>query len=156
MLNRKNLHDYGLALIFLGVLNLFTFVTTIIAGFIDGTISDSLASVDPEIFVAVKVMLCIFTAIMGLIVFADVLIGIKALRVSASPTADKWYINLAKVFFVLSAVSVVFAILSFFDSGVSTFHAILNLANASLGASIYFLFVKTAQAVRNDFINGTK
>ena len=64
--------------------------------------------------------------------------------------------NLAKVFFVLSAIAVVFAILSFFDSGVSSFNAILNLVNAILSVGVYFLFIKAASAVRNDALNATK
>ena len=156
MTNRKNLHDYGLALISLAVLHLFIFITSVVSGFIDGTISEALATVDPEILVAVKVMLCIFGVIIAIIVCADAFIGIQALKVSANPTADKWHINLAKVFFVLSAIAVVFAILSFFDSGVSSFNAILNLVNAILSVGVYFLFIKAASAVRNDALNATK
>lgn len=156
MLNRKNLHDYGLVLILLSVLNLFTFVGTIVAGFVDGSIPEALAGVEADILIAVKVMLGVFGAIMGLFIFADAFIGFKALRVSENPTADKWYINLGKVFCVLSFIATVFAIRSFFDSNASIVDSILIFVNAGLDTVIYFLFVKAANAVRNDVLNATR
>lgn len=156
MKNRKNLHDYGLVLVVLGVLNLFVFVSTIVADLVDGTITEALATVEPDILVAVKIVLGVFAGIIGLFVFADVLIGIKALKVSKNPSADKGYITAAKVFFVMSVISAISAFVSFFDGSVHIVDAILNFANAALGAGVYVLFVKAAQAVRRDVLNGEK
>ena len=156
MENRKNLHDYGLLLIALGILNLFMFIATVVAGFVDGSVADALATVEAEILVAVKVTLGVLGGLMGLIVFADVLIGLKALKVSKKPSADRGYITAAKVFFVMSVISAISAAVSLFDGSAPVVDAILNLANASLGAAVYVLFIKTANAVRRDVLNGQK
>lgn len=156
MKNRKMLHDYGLVLVVLGVLNLFMFISTIVTGLVDGTVAKELANVEAEILVAVKIMLGVFGSILGFFVFADVLIGMKALKVSKTPSADKGYITAAKVFFVLSIVSIISAFLSFFDGHTFIMDAILNFANAALGAVVYFCFIKYAQAVRKDVLKGKK
>lgn len=156
MRNRKNLHDYGLVLIILGILNLFTFVSTIVSGLVDGSVKDALATVDADILVAVKVVLGVIGGLMGLLVFADVLIGVKALKVSKNPVSDKGYITAAKVFFIISIISAISAFLSFFDGNAPIVDSILNCANAVLDAVVYFLFINAAQAVRRDVLGGVK
>ena len=156
MTNRKNLHDYGLVLIFLSVLNVFMFASTVIAGFVDGSMQAALATVEPEILVAVKVVLAIIGSIMGLLIVADALIGIKALKVSANPTADKGYITVAKVFFVLTVIATIANLFGLFDNAADHIDAVLSFLNTALSAVVYFYFIKSAQAVRNDFLNGVK
>jgi hypothetical protein len=156
MQNRKNLHDYGLVLIVLGVLNLFMFLSTVVAGFVDGTMAESLATVEAELLVAVKVVLGVIGGLMGLLVLADILIGLKALKVSKKPNADRGYITAAKVFFVMSVISAISAAVTLFDGSAPIVDAILNFANASLGAAVYVLFVKAANAVRRDVLGGGK
>ena len=156
MENRKNLHDYGLVLIVLGVLNLFMFVSSVITGLVDGSIAAALATVEAELLVAVKVVLGVIGGLMGLIVFADVLIGWKALKVSKTPNADKGYITAAKVFFVMSVISAISHAVTLFQGSAAVVDTVLNLVNAILGAVVYVLFVKAAQAVRQDVLNGAK
>ena len=156
MQNRKNLHDYGLVLVVLGVLNLFMFISTIVANLVDGSMTEMLAGVEAEILVAVKIVLGVLGGLMGLLVFADVLIGIKALKVSKNPNADKGYITAAKVFFVMSVIAAISAFASFFDGKTLIVDAILNFANAALGAAVYFMFVRAAKAVRRDVLEGEK
>ena len=45
MKNRKTLHDFGLVLIIVGILNLFMFGATIVAGLVDGSVAEALATV---------------------------------------------------------------------------------------------------------------
>jgi hypothetical protein len=156
MENRKKLHDYGLVLILLGVLNLFMFVSTFIAGIVDGTVAAAFADVDADILVAVKVLVGIIGGLTGLIVVADVFIGIKALKVSQNPNADKGHIIAATVFFVMCVISAVSAISALFSGGAPIVDTILNLANAALSAVIYVFFIKAAQDVRRDVLNGVK
>ena len=156
MKNRKNLHDYGLVLIVLSVLNLFTFVFTVVTSFVDGTITEALATVDAEILLPVKVMLGIIGAFMLLLVFADAFIGIKGMKVSKNPSADKGYIIAAKVFFVISVIAVVSAIFSLFDGNSPIVDTIINLVNSALDAVVYILFVKAAYAVRSDVLSREK
>ncbi len=156
MENRKKLHDYGMVLIFLGILNLFMFASTIVSGLVDGTVAGALAAVEAELLVAVKIVLGIFGGLLGLLVFADVLIGLKALKVSKEPSADKGYIIAAKVFFVMSVISAISAFFTFFDANAPIVDSILNFANAALSAAVYVLFVKTAQAVRLEVISAEK
>lgn len=156
MQNRKNLHDYGLVLMILGITNLFMFVTTIVAGLVDGTFAKEFATVNAEFLVAAKVMVGVIGGIMGLIVFGDTLIGMKALKISKNPNADKGYITAAKIFFILSGISAISAFLSLLNGSAPIVDTILNLVNAVLGAIIYVLFIKAAQAVRQDVLNGKK
>jgi hypothetical protein len=154
MTNRKNLHDYGLVLILLGVLNLFNFLSTVISGWINGTISNELATVEADILVAVKAVLIIFAVIMGLLAFADAFVGFKALKVSAKPTADKGYITVAKVFFIINVIGFVFSFAGLFDGAGDIIDKILSTANLALSAVAYIYFIKAAQAVRQDVLNG--
>lgn len=154
MQNRKNLHDYGLILILLGVLNLFMFGFTIVASHVDGSIAAAFAQeTDETVIIISKVILGVIGAIMLLLVFADVLIGVKALKVSANPTADKGYIIVAKIFFVMSIIATVSNIVSLFDANAPIVDTILSLINSALDAVIYSLFIKAAQAVRQDVLN---
>ena len=132
------------------------FVSTVVAGLVDGTITEALATVEAEILVAVKIVLGVICGLMGLLVFADVLIGIKALKISKKTGTDKGYITAAKVFFVMSVISAVSAFLTFFDGSTPIVDAILNFANAALSAVVYVFFVKAAQAVRRDVLDGEK
>ena len=154
MQNRKNLHDYGLVLVVLGVLNLFMFVSTIVAGLVDGSIANALADVEASILVAVKVSLGVIGALMGLLVLADVFIGVKALKVSKNPNTDKGYITAAKVFFVMSVIATISHIVTLVGGNAPIVDTILNLVNAALSAVVYAYFIKYAQAVRKDVING--
>lgn len=156
MKNRKNLHDYGLVLIVLGVLHLFMFAATVIAGFVDGTVAKAFETVSADILVAVKVAMGIIIAIMALIVLADVFLGIKALKVSEKPNADKGYIIVAKIFFVISIIAAVSYIVTLIQGGAPVVDTVLNLISDALGAVVYAYFIVAAQAVRKDFLNGVK
>lgn len=156
MENRKKLHDYGLVLVVLGIFDFFTFVSTMLITYFDGTLTEALAKVDSDILLPVKIVLGIITVIMGLLVFADVLLGIKALKISKKPIADKGYITIAKVFFVLSMIATVSNAVTLFGGNAPIADAILNFANSALGATVYFLFIKAAQAVRQDVLNQAK
>ena len=143
-------------MIFLGVLNLFMFGSTIISRIVDGSFNEAFAKVEPDLLVATKVVVGIFGALLLFLVAADVLIGLKGLKVSANPTADKGYITVAKVFFILCVVASGFAVGSFFDRNADIIDNILTLANGVLDAVIYWCFIKTAQDVRQDALNGAK
>ena len=156
MQNRKNLHDYGLVLILFGILNLYMFVSTVVVALVDGSMAAALATVEPDILVAVKVVIGILGGFLGLLAFADALIGAKAMRVSENPTADKGYIFVAKIFFVVSAIATISSIVALIDGKSPIIDTILNLANSALGTIVYFLFIKAAQAVRLDVLKGEK
>ena len=156
MTNRKNLHDYGLLLIFLSILNLFMFASSVIADSVNGSIQEALSTVEPDILLAVKIVLGVFGAIMVLLIAADAFIGIKALKVSAKPTADKGYITVAKVFFVLSIIATIANLFGLFNKSTDIVNAILSFVNTALNVAVYFYFIKSAQAVRKDFLNGVK
>ena len=154
MTNRKNLHDYGLVLILFGVLNLFNFAASVVAGLVDGSVIEALAAVDAEIAVAVKVMLGILGALMVIVAISDALVGLMGLKVSAKPTAATGHITAAKIFLVFSALSAVSSIFSLFDSNANVVNTVLNLASSGLSVVAYIYFIKSAQAVRRDVLNG--
>ena len=154
MKNRKNLHDYGLVLILLGVLNLFRFLSSVISMWVDGSVKDALATVDADIAVAVRVILAIFGTIMCVLTFADAFIGFKALKVSANPTAESGYIIAAKIFFVLTVIGFVSAFGGLFDGNGLIVDKILNVVNLAIDVVAYIFFIKAAHAVRQDVISG--
>ena len=153
MENRKNLHDYGLVLIVIGILNLFMFGATIVAGLVDGSVTAGLATVEADMLGAVKFVLGIVAVLMVLLVGADVLLGIKALKVSKNPTKDKGYITAAKVFLVLSIISTISHVRVLMTGNAPTVDGILNVANSALNVCIYILFIKAANAVRENILN---
>ena len=156
MKNRQRLRDCGLALIIFGILDLFVFVGTIIDSLVDGTVAEGLANVEADILVAVKVVLIIFAVFLGVLVAADIFLGIKAIKVSQNPDASKGHIIVAKVFLILSAIATVSCAISIFGNSPSVVDSILNVANSTLSVAIYTLFVVSAEAVRKDVIDGNQ
>ena len=152
MENRKKLHDCGLALTIIGILNLFMFGTTIVSEIIDGSAAATFATVDANIVGAVRVVLGIIAILAMLLVAADVLLGIKALKVSKTPNADKGYITAAKVFLVLSVISTISHINTLIGGNALIVDTVLNVVNAVLNVCIYALFIKAANAVRKDVL----
>ena len=62
--NRKKLHDYSIVMICFSVLNVFTFLGTVISTFIDGSFDKSLNSVEADIVGIVKIVLIIFSVVL--------------------------------------------------------------------------------------------
>lgn len=157
MENKRKLRENGLVLIVLGILHVFTFVSTIVEGFIDGTISEGLATVDADILVAVKVVLIIICLLLLLIAGADILLGIKAIKVSKNPNASKGYIIIGKIFLILTCIAVIANIISIFTgNSASAIDSGLNAGSSVLSLCIYILFINAAEAVRKDVLAETK
>ena len=157
MENKTKLRESGIILIVLGIFNVLTFVSTVVKSLVDGTISGALATVEADILVAVKVVLIVLCAIMVLIAGADIFLGVKAIKVSKNPNASKGYIIVAKVFTILTCIAVIVNIISMFTgNAASAVDSGVNMASYALSLIIYSFFIKSAEAVRNDYINGTK
>ena len=152
MENRKKLHDYGLAIIFVGILNLFMLSATFIAGTIDGSAAEAMATVAADEIGAVKAVLGITVALMVLPIVADILLGVKALNVSITPKADKGYITVATVFMVLSVLSTIYQVYALFGGNAPVMEVVLNTASSTLSVCVYALFIKAANAVRKDVL----
>ena len=152
MENRKALHDYSLLLVFLAVLNLFSFLSSVVGSIIDGTIDKALATADSDILVAVKVVLIIIAALMAVIAFSDAFIGFKGLKISREPKADKGYIIAAKVFMVINVLATIFAIVALANGSTPIIDGILNLACVVTDVFAYILFIKAATKVRKEVI----
>ena len=156
MENRRKLHESGVVLIILGIFNLFMFLATIVKSIVDGSVAAELAAVEPDIAVAVKVVLIVFCALLSLLVMADVFLGIKAIKVSKNPTASRGYIIVAFIFLVIVAIAIISNAISVFSGHGSVFDSSLNLGNTALSAFIYAWFIGNAEAVRKDVLNGEK
>ena len=156
MENRKKLHDAGLAVIFIGILNLFMFSATFIAGTIDGSAAEAIATVGADAAGAVKVMLGLIAALIVLLVSADVLLGMKALKISQTPKTDKGYITVAMFFLVMSAISTILQISSLINGNAPVVEVVLNLVSSALNVCIYVMFIKAANAVRREVLIGKK
>ena len=152
MENRKKLHDCGLVLIIIGILNLFMFGATIVAGLVDGSVTEAMAVVEADILGAVKFMLGIVVVLMLLLVAADVLLGVKALKVSKTPNANKGYIIVAMVFLVMSFISIISQVKVLMSGSAPSVEVILNIVSSVLNVCIYALFIKAANAVRKDVL----
>ena len=146
---RNKLHDYSLALIFLAILDTFVFAATVLAAYVSGDLREALALNYPDNFTAVKVMVGAFTGFMGLMMLAEVWIGIKGLKVSRAPSTNKGYITAAKIFLVLSLFVAVSTFVGFFETTAHVDSAI-TFVNAVLDVIVYAMFIKLANAVRAD------
>ena len=149
MEKRNKLHDYSLALIFLAILDIFVFAGTVLAAYVSGTLQEALVLNNPENLTSVKVMLAAFVGLMGLMMLAEAWIGIKGLKVSRAPSADKGYITAAKIFLVLSLFVAVSTFVGFFETTAHVDSAI-TFVNAVLDVIVYAMFIKLANAVRAD------
>lgn len=152
MENRKKLHDCGLALVIIGILNLFMFGATMFADIISGSIAEQFAGIEANLVVAVKVVFFVTIALMMILVAGDVLLGIKALNISKAPTAKKGYIIFAMIFLVLSVISTVSHLETLFAGRAPIVEGILNVLSPALSICVYVLFIKAANAVRNDVL----
>ena len=156
MKNRQNLREYGIVLILIGILNLINFITAIVDGFIENSIQAELATLEGGVLIAVEVILITLAALMALVALSDAFVGIKGIKVSANPTTEKGYIIVAKVFFVLSLVATVGAVVTLFNGTTNIAERIVTLANSVLSNCVYIIFIKAAEAVRKDAINEAK
>jgi hypothetical protein len=157
MENRSKLRENGLVLIVIGILNVLTFASTIISSLVDGSIAEALSTVEPDILVAVKVVLILICILMSFIAGADIFLGIKAIKVSKKPNESKWYIIVAKVFLILSCIAVVSHAVSIFSGNTASIvDSIVNMVSLALSVCVYALFIKSAEAVREDVINEKK
>ena len=152
MENRTRLRENGLVLIVIGILDLFMFIATMVKGIIDGTIANELATVAPDMLLAVKIGIGFVFALLALLVFADVLLGLKALKVSKNPDASKGYITFAKISMILTCIALISHVISIFDGNTHGVDAALNVASTTLSVAIYTMFIQSAEAVRNDAI----
>ena len=152
MENRKRLHDYSLVMILLSVLGTFNFVLTAIGSIVDGSLKSAFATVDASILTAVKIVFGFVAALMVLLVLAEVFIGLKGLKVSREPNADKGYITITKIFLVLNVIVIPSYVLSLVNNTAPVLDTVLSLINAGLDIVIYALFIKNASAVRKDFL----
>ena len=152
MNNRRTLHDYSLLMIFVAVLDAFTFVGTVVSGFFDGTISKALDTVEPDMLGAVKIALVIVGVLMIVLALSDAFIGLKGLKVSREPNADKGYIVAAKVFLVINIFAAVSAAFALTDKNTFMVDGLLRLACAVADVIVYICFIKAAMAVRQDAI----
>ena len=149
MEKRNKLHDYSLALIFLAILDIFVLAGTVLAAYVSGTLQEALVLNNPENLTSVKVMLVVFAGFMGLMMLAEVCVGLKGLKVSRTPSADKGYITVAKIFLILSVIASVATFVGFFESTAYVDSAI-TFVNAVLDVIVYAMFIKLANAVRAD------
>jgi hypothetical protein len=153
MENRRKLRESGLVLIIFGVLNLFMFMATVVQSIVDGTVAKALAGAEADILLPVQIMLVVIATVLALLVAADILLGVKAVKVSKNPTAGKGYIIVAGIFLALSLISTVSHITALFLDNPSLIDAILNVLSSALNVVVYLLFINAAVAVRKDVLN---
>ena len=153
MENRRKLHESGVVLIIIGILNLFMFLATIVRSIVNGAVDKALATVEADMLGAVKVGLVIVCVIMSLFVVADVLLGLKAIKVSKKPTASRGYIIVAFIFCILGAIAVISNAISVFSGNGSIFDSSLNMGTTALSVCIYAWFISSASAVRKDVLD---
>lgn len=156
MENRRKLHESGVVLIIIGILNLFMFMATVVDSILDGTVAEGLANVDADILGAVKGSIVIVCALMALLVGADILLGIKAIQVSKKPTASRGYIIVAFIFSIMGLIAIISNAISAFSGSGATLDASLNAGTTALSVCIYAMFINNAEAVRKDVLSQKK
>lgn len=153
--NKRHLRDYGIALILFAILDLFTAMSSFLAGYFDGTFDKAFANVDPAVVTASKVVMAVLLGFWMILVIAEIFIGVKGITISANPSADKGYITAAKVFLVFNALGVLsYAVTIFNTTSATAFDNVTGLASATLSACAYGLFIHYATAVRDEFLQG--
>ena len=156
MENRRKLHESGVVLIVIGILNLFMFIATIVDSIIDGTVAEGLANVDASALGFVKAGIIVISIIMAILVGADIILGIKAIRVSKKPTASRAYIIVAFIFCLMGAVAIISNAISIFSGSGAILDASLNAGSTILSVFVYAWLINNAEAVRKDVLSGKK
>ena len=153
MKNRKILHDYGIILIVLAIIDLLSLVTSTITQIMDGTLDNVFATVESSLLTAVKVSLVAVIVLQAVLILAQIAIGWIGLKVSRNPVANKGYITAAKVFFVLNIIATICVVIVLISSGSNQlFNNILSLLCAVADVLIYYYFIKSAKAVRQSVL----
>ena len=149
--NRRNLRDYSVCLLTLIALDIFTAFGTLVNGYFDGTFERAFANVDPSLATAAKVVMGVILALEVALIVAQILIGLKGIKISKNPTADKGYITAAKVFFVFSIIAAISYVISMFSITAETaFNTIVSLLSTLCNVACYAFCIKFANAVRQD------
>lgn len=152
MENRKKLHDYSLALIFLAVLDLFVYFANLATGVINGTINDALKTIEPNMVDAVKIVLLVVAVLMAILTLSEAFIGFKGLKVAREPNSDKGYITASKVLLVLCVIAFASQIVSLFGGNTDIVSEVFNIISVALDIVIFAIFIKVANSVRAEAI----
>lgn len=152
--NKRHLRDYSICLIVLVIADLFTTITAFVSGYSDGSFDKYFNSLEPADVSIAKGAMIFIMAFSALIIGAQLLIGLKGLKISSNPSAKKGHITAAKVFLVLSLLGAVSLVSSFFNSNADVLDTIVSICNAVLNVCCYTLFIKYANAVRQEAIKG--
>ena len=153
--NKLRLRDFGICLIVLTLLDVFTSVSTLLAGYFDGTFDRAFAGVDPTVVTVTKAVMGAFLAFWAILIIAQILIAANGIKNSVNPTANKGYITAAKVFFALNLLGAISYFVSMVNMNAETaFDIVLAFASAACNVAAYAYFIKYANAVRNETLRG--
>ena len=153
--NRLRLRDFGICLIVLTLLDVFTSVSTLLAGYFNGMFDRAFAGVDATVISATKVVMGVMLAFWAILIVAQILIALNGIKNSNNPTANKGYITAAKVFFALNLLGAISYFVSMFNMNAETaFDIVLAFASAACNVAAYAYFIKYANAVRNETLRG--
>ena len=154
---RQKLREAGLCLMVLIFADLVIFVSNVIARFFDGTFNNALNGVeDPSLVLPVQIALIVAAVLAVAFIAAQFLIGLKAYKVSRSDSAEKGYIVGAKVFFILSVLSLIVSVVTLFDpnSNGGALNTALSIASITLDVVIYAMVINAAENFRKAVLAG--
>ena len=155
MENQKKLHEVGLCLVMLAIVDLVHTILNAIDIFIDDKIDEMIASAtNPDVANLLRPTLVVIAAVAMLLAIGQILIGVKGMNISKAPTAAKGHITAATVFLVLNAIAVVSSVYDLI-SGAETniISGALSIVTLVLDVVLFALFIKAAKAVRKDAQN---
>ena len=99
-----------------------------------------------------KSLSALLAVLMVFLTLAEAFIGIKGLRISREPNADRGHIVASKIFLVINVLAVVSLVASLINNEAAVADTVITLANAILDIIVYIYFIKSANAVRDEFI----
>ena len=89
---------------------------------------------------------------MVFLALAEAFIGIEGLKISREPDDSKGHIIASKIFLVINGIAVVSLVVSLINNEAPVVDTVLTLANTVLDIVFYVLFIKAANAVREEYI----
>ena len=149
--NRRRLRDTSICLIVIIAFDVFATATTLITQYFDGSFAPIFAEADPTVVTISKILLGVLLAFELFLIVAQVLIGVKGIKISENPTAETGYITAAKVFFILGCIAAITYVVGLFSvTSKTVFDTVLSLVSTLCDVAIYACFIKYANAVRQD------
>jgi len=152
--SRKKLYFCGLSIIVLGIVDFIKSVANVIFNMYTGYFDTLISKFSPEYSDIAKGTFIFLYIFAFFIIFISILPAIQGIRISKNPCEKKGYIKAAKVLFVVYILLSLSSFKTLFSVSYRYLaESILNVVVLISQCVAYYMFIKSAKEVRNEFLS---